>query len=72
MKKIRGDKTTGVIIHTCMEIPQGNSLCSYLYLKQTKTSCFSFSFFSSIKLENRRAEQVLLSEGGLAPLEGGR
>jgi hypothetical protein len=35
-----------------MEVPQGNSLCSYL--KQAK-----MSFFSFIKLENRRMEQVL-------------
>jgi hypothetical protein len=40
MKKIRGDKPTGVIIHIHMEILQGNSLCSYLYLKQAKMSCF--------------------------------
>jgi hypothetical protein len=48
MKKIRGDKPIGVIIHIYMEPLQGNSLCSYLYLKQAKMSCFSvylFSFF---------------------------
>jgi hypothetical protein len=44
MKKIRGDKPFGVIIHECMEIPQGNSLCSYLYCKQAKMSYFSFLF----------------------------
>jgi hypothetical protein len=38
MKKIRGDKPVGVIIHTYMEISQGNSLYSYLYLKQAKMS----------------------------------
>jgi hypothetical protein len=38
MKKIRRDKPIGVIIHMCMEISKGNSLCSYLYLKQTKMS----------------------------------
>jgi hypothetical protein len=27
-----------------MEISRGNSLCSYLYFKQAKTSCFSFIF----------------------------
>jgi hypothetical protein len=41
-----------------MEISQGNSLCSYL--KQTKMS-FLFSF---IKLEDRRAEQVLWGKEG--------
>jgi hypothetical protein len=40
-----------------METSQGNSLCSYFYLKQ---KCHFFSFFlSSTKLENRRVEQVL-------------
>jgi hypothetical protein len=37
MKKIRGDKP--------MEISQGNSLCSYLYLK-LKCHLFSFYLFS--------------------------
>jgi hypothetical protein len=41
--------------------PQGNSLYSHRYLKQDKTSCFSFYLFSSFstKLENRRTEEVL-------------
>jgi hypothetical protein len=34
MKKIRGDKPIGVIIHIYMEISQGNPL----YLKQAKMS----------------------------------
>jgi hypothetical protein len=46
MKKIRGNKPIGVIIHIYKEIPQGNSLCNYLYLKQAKMSCFSFYLFS--------------------------
>jgi hypothetical protein len=50
MKKIRGDKPSGVIINTCMEILQGNSLCSYLYLK-LKMSCFLFSLFSFFSYE---------------------
>jgi hypothetical protein len=40
MEKIREDEPIRVIIHTYMEILQGNSLCSYLYLKQTKVSFF--------------------------------
>jgi hypothetical protein len=28
-----------------MELSRGNSLCSYLYFKQAKMSCFSFYFF---------------------------
>jgi hypothetical protein len=54
MKKITGDKPVGIIIHTYMEISQGNSLCSYLYLKQAKMSCFSFDLFSFFLLQNRR------------------
>jgi hypothetical protein len=42
MEKIREDEPIRVIIHTYMEILQGNSLCSYLYLKQTKVSFFFF------------------------------
>jgi hypothetical protein len=52
-----------------MQIPQGNSLCSYLYLKQTKMSCFSFYLFFSAKSESRKEEQVLL--GRSAPVGGG-
>jgi hypothetical protein len=47
---IRGDKPIVVITHICIEISQGNSLYSYLYLKLAKISCFSFYFFS----ENQR------------------
>jgi lactate dehydrogenase-like 2-hydroxyacid dehydrogenase len=41
------------------------SLCSHLYLKLAKTSCFLFNFyvFSSTKSENRKAEQVLQGSG---------
>jgi hypothetical protein len=42
-----------------MEIPQGNSLYSYLYLKNPKMSYFSFYLFSSAKSETGRVEQVL-------------
>jgi hypothetical protein len=50
MKKIRGDKTSGVIIHTNMEISQENSLCSYLYLK---LKCHGF-FVLCFLLQNWR------------------
>jgi hypothetical protein len=33
MNKIRRDEPSGVIIHMYMEISQGISLCTYLYLK---------------------------------------
>jgi hypothetical protein len=52
-----------------MEMSQGNSLCSYVYLKQAKMSFFSL--FSSIKLENKRAEQVL-PRMRVVPVGGGR
>jgi hypothetical protein len=65
MKKIIGDKPIGVLIHIYREISQGNSLCSYLYLKQAKSSFL----FSSTKSEIRRAEQVL-SRGDWYQWEG--
>jgi hypothetical protein len=67
MKKIRGHEPIGVTIYLYMEISQGNSLCSYLYLKQAKMSFFSFifSFFLLQKSENRRAELVLPRGGGV-------
>jgi hypothetical protein len=49
-----------------MEIPQANSLCSYLYLKQAKMSCFPFYLSSSKKLESDCAHG-----GGLTPVGGG-
>jgi hypothetical protein len=50
-----------------MEISQGNSLCSY------KQKChIFFSIFSSTKLENRRAEQVMPRGRGLVEVGGGR
>jgi hypothetical protein len=57
MKKIRGDKPIGLIIHIYMELSQGNSQC-YLKLK-----CHVFHFIFS--LTNRRAEQILPGVGGL-------
>jgi hypothetical protein len=56
-----------VAIHKCMDTTQGISLYSYLHLKLAKMPCFSFYiiwFFSSTKLENKRAEQVLASGSG--------
>jgi hypothetical protein len=54
-----------VAIHKCMEATLGNSLYSYLHLNLAKTLFFLFSlrFFSSTKLENKRAEQVLPGSG---------
>jgi hypothetical protein len=77
VKRIKGDEPIGVAMYTCMEISQGTSLCSYLYLKLAKMSCFSFYLFSSTKSGNRKAEQVLSGKwGGLvvvfAPVKVGR
>jgi hypothetical protein len=63
MRKIRGDKPVEVIIRTCMEIPQGNSLCLSQTSKNVIFYFFTLFFFSSKKLENRRAEQVLPGRG---------
>jgi hypothetical protein len=71
MKKNREDEPTGVLKHIYMQIPQGNSLCSHLYLKQAKMSFFSL--FSSTKLENGRVKQVLPRRRGiLVPVGGGK
>jgi hypothetical protein len=56
MKKIRGDKQIGVIIHINMETSQRNSLCSYFYFKQAKMSCFSFYLFSFVFYRIREQE----------------
>jgi hypothetical protein len=60
VKRTDRDEPIGVVICICMETAQGISLCSYLYLKLAKMLCLSNYVFSSTKLENRRAEQVLL------------
>jgi hypothetical protein len=52
-----------------MQISQGNSLWNYLYLNQAKMSFFLFSF---MKLENRRAEQILPRLGWGVGLNGRR
>jgi hypothetical protein len=58
-----------VVIHIRMETTQRISLYSYLYIKLTKMPHFLIFFcvFSSIKLENKRVEQVLLRGGGVGP-----
>jgi hypothetical protein len=64
----------GVIIHKYMEISQGNSLCSYLYLLQAKMSCFTFYLFSFCfcKTGEQEGGTSLASGGaGLTPVGGG-
>jgi hypothetical protein len=62
VKKNKADEPNHAVIHIHMEVPQENSLCSYL--KQAKLSFF----FSFIKSENRIVEQIL--SGGLGPVQG--
>jgi hypothetical protein len=68
VKRTGRDEPVGVVIHVYMETTQGISLCSYLYLKLAKMPCFSFMFyaFSTTNLANKRVEQVLDGEWGLA------
>jgi hypothetical protein len=42
VKRTSRDEPIGIVMHICMETTQGNSLCSYLYLKLAKISCFSY------------------------------
>jgi hypothetical protein len=73
MKKIRRYKLIGVIIHTYMEISQGNSLCSFLYLKQPKMSYFLFYFFFYFyKIREQEGEASLAQGGRLALVVEGR
>jgi hypothetical protein len=73
MKKIGGDKPIGVIVHINKEIPQKNSLCSYLYLKQAKMSLFSFYLFSLFyKIGEQEGGIGPAQERGLAPVRGER
>jgi hypothetical protein len=68
MKRTGRGELTGALIDVCIGITQGNSLCSYLYLRVAKCHVFHFIFhgFSPTKLENRRAEQILELGGQLA------
>jgi hypothetical protein len=73
MKKMRGDEPIGVLIHTYVEISQGNSLHKYLYLKQAKMSCFSFYLFSFFFYKIRKQKGRIGTSGRGEVLEkGGR
>jgi hypothetical protein len=54
VKRTGRGKSLGVVIHKCMVTIQGNSLCSYLYLKLAKIPCFSFYLLCFFLLQNRR------------------
>jgi hypothetical protein len=66
VKRSGRDEPVWVVIHICMETTQGIFLYSYLYLKLAKCHVFLIIFyvFSSTKLENKRADQVLLEGKG--------
>jgi hypothetical protein len=70
MKKIKRDKPIGILIHVYMEISQGIYLCSYLYLKQEKMSCISFSLFSFFfyKIREQDGRTCIARGEGLAPV----
>jgi hypothetical protein len=53
VKRTGRDEPIGVVIHICMETTQGNSLCSYLYLKPAKTLCFYFLCFFFYKIREQ-------------------
>jgi hypothetical protein len=62
VKRSGRDEPMWVSIHKCMEAMLGISLYRYLYLKLAKMLCFSY-IFSSIKLEKKKAQQVLPRNG---------
>jgi hypothetical protein len=66
MKKIRGDKGIGVIIH-------GNITRKHpVYYLKAKMSCFSFYLFSFFHLQNQRTgERNKFCPGGRVGTSGG-
>jgi hypothetical protein len=64
VKRTGRNEPTGVAIHICMEISQGNSMYSYLYLKLAKTSSFSFNLSCFFLLQNQRTGEWHKSCGG--------
>jgi hypothetical protein len=66
MKKITVEKSFGFIIHIDFEMYHGNTLCHTFISNKEKCHVFLFIFslFSTTKLENRRAEQLLPCGGG--------
>jgi hypothetical protein len=72
MKKNRGGEPFAVILHIYMKISQGNSPCSYLYLKQAKMSFFLFLFFFyKIGEQEDRTCPACVLRGRLVPVGGG-
>jgi hypothetical protein len=54
VKRTSTDEPVGVVIHICMETIQGNSLCSYLYLKFAKNAMYLLLSFMYFLLQNQR------------------
>jgi hypothetical protein len=46
VKRTGRGESVGAVIHICMRTTQGNSLCSHLYVKLARMSCFSFHLLS--------------------------
>jgi hypothetical protein len=64
VKRSGREQPIWVVIHICMVTTLGIFLYSYLYLKLAKMLVLIISYvFSSRKLENKRAEQVLPRSG---------
>jgi hypothetical protein len=58
--KDRGDETNWAILHIYMEMPHGNSLCSYL--KQTKCHFILLLFLYKIREQEGRIGLALAGE----------
>jgi hypothetical protein len=59
VKRTGRSESTGTVIHICMGMTQGTSLCSYFFLSQlSKMSCFLFYllyfFFYNIREQEGR------------------
>jgi hypothetical protein len=67
VKRTGRGESVGIVIHICMGTTRGNALCSYLYLKLAKPSCFSFYLFYFFFYKIREQDEVWL-----APVGGGR
>jgi hypothetical protein len=72
VKRSGGNEPIRVVIHICMEAIQGISLCSYLYLKLAKTSCFSYSLLCFFFYKIEEQEVGTGSAGGGVGGAGGR
>jgi hypothetical protein len=57
VKRSGRDEPLQVVIHICMEKTQGISLYSYLYLKLTKITCFSYYFYGFFSFYKIREQE---------------